>query len=300
MDHFDTDRIGVHTVVRRPRADRHRADHVVAPVFDQAVPVVMPRIPIAGVMRDLVERNALDDRTVLAHHEMCCHAVVGTVPVINDSERVGVAFGVVKHDVALVVRALRPVAELGTVVFDDAQLRTERLSIGTLFGICARAGFCLGRLRLVRGRAFGVVCGNVRNRLRHDIVDFDRRFRLHRLLRLRLLSLLCGAACKNGKRYRHNPHSGKSTELSPRMHNITQHDAPLSSIRNVRWSEFHIQGYIDRRLTCAANPSLERQAQERLFPSTCLAAERFCRTPWLLCAKSGRKRKEFRVLNPPC
>ena len=126
--HLDADRPGVHAVIRRPIADGNGAHHVVAAVFRNAELLVVARVAVARVMRDLVERHALHDRAVLAHDEVRRHARIVAIEVVHDVFRLAFAFRVVQDDVLLEFSGLVAVCKALAEILGQIDGRFRRVT----------------------------------------------------------------------------------------------------------------------------------------------------------------------------
>ena len=104
MDKFDADRIAVHAIVITARPAL-----VIAPVFGHAKLGVIAAIAVSRMMGDVVHRHALDDGSVLAHHEVRSDALSVARPAFDDVLRGTATFGVVQDDVFLVLGWFRAV-----------------------------------------------------------------------------------------------------------------------------------------------------------------------------------------------
>ena len=98
------DRIAVHAIVITARPAL-----VIAPVFGHAKLGVIAAIAVSRMMGDVVHRHALDDGSVLAHHEVRGDALSVARPAFDDVLRGTATFGVVQDDVFLVLGWFRAV-----------------------------------------------------------------------------------------------------------------------------------------------------------------------------------------------
>ena len=120
----------VHPVVRKVRANGDGAEHVVATVLLYPVELVVTGVSVARVVRDAVERHALDDVPVLPHHEVGGNEVAVARPPGDGVLGAGIPLSVVQHDVALVLGRLGPMVELGADVLDDVKRCVELVGSG--------------------------------------------------------------------------------------------------------------------------------------------------------------------------
>lgn len=190
------------------------------------------------------------------------HAGARTVPVRDDALRVGVALGVVQHDVALECGALRPMGESRPIVLDDARLRAERLDVGARPGALVRCGGRgLLRARVCPGHSGRFVRGSLidlqglRHLLVHNngVLERDRRLRLRDALGLRPPRVLRGATRKDDEQRHGDPRSAHELEQSAQAHDSIQHDSPFPVRKTVRRNGRHVQGRVDRVPPCGAS-----------------------------------------------